>query len=46
MSVSWHVLDVSKYKIYFTISSLHTSENEKGFADLPLRTSPTVSELG
>ena len=33
-SVSWYVLDVPKFKIYFSISSLHVSENEKGLEDL------------
>ena len=45
-SVSWYGLDVSKFKIYFSISSLHTSGNEKGPVDLPLRTSPIVNMLG
>ena len=32
-SVSWYVLDVPKFRIYFSIS-LHVSENEKGLEDL------------
>ena len=46
MSVSWHVLDVSKFKISFSYSSLHTSENEKGLVDLSFNTAPIVSMLG
>ena len=42
-SVSWHVLDVSKFKISLSISSLHTSENHKGLVDLSLHSSPIVS---
>lgn len=45
-SVSWHALDVLKIKIYFSISSLHTSENENGLVDLSLHTFPIVSMLG
>ena len=44
-SVSWHALDVLKIKIYFSISSLHTSENEKETVDLFLHISPVVSML-
>ena len=29
VGTSWHVLDVSKFKISLSISSLHISENEK-----------------
>ena len=45
-SVDWHILDVSKPKISFTISSLHNSENQKGIVDLSLHTFPIVSMLG
>lgn len=45
-SVDWHILDVSKLKISFTISSLHNSENQKGIVDLSLHTFPIVSMLG
>ena len=45
-SVHWHILDVSKLKTSFTISSLHNSENQKGIVDLSLHTFPIVSMLG
>ena len=45
-SVDLHILDVSKLKISFTISSLHNSENQKGIVDLSLHTFPIVSMLG
>ena len=44
-SVSGNALDVLKLKIYFSISSLHTSENEKETVDLSFYTSPVVSML-
>ena len=44
-SVSCHVLDVSKFKISLSISSLHTSENRKGLVDLSLYSSTTLSML-
>ena len=37
-SVSWHVLDVSRFKIPLRISSLYNSENEKGLAEFSLHT--------
>ena len=45
-SVSWHVLDVSRFKIPLRISSLYNSENEKGLAEFSLHTFPKVSTLG
>ena len=38
-SVSCHILDLSKFKISFSSSSSHTSENEKDFVDLSLHIS-------
>ena len=41
--VSWHVLDMPKFKISPSTFSLHTSKIEKGLADLFLDTSTIVS---
>ena len=48
ISVSWHALETSRFKISLNISSLATFENEKAacFFFLSLHTSPIVSMLG
>lgn len=40
-SISWHILDLSKFKISFSISFFLTSENEKRFIDPFLLTFPS-----
>ena len=45
-SVSCHAFDVSKFRIFFNISSLSIPVNRKGLSDFSLHTSPIVSMLG
>ena len=47
ISVSWHDLETSRFKISLNISSLATSENEKAYFSFPsFHTSPIVIILG
>ena len=45
ISVSWHALDVSYFKISLRISSLFIFEKENGTLECLLHTSPVVSML-
>lgn len=45
-SISWHILDLSKFKISFSISFFLTSENEKRFFTILFYLLVLVSILG